>query len=83
MKPLEEQFKDLEKEINQGKIEAGFRKQQLNEFKPKRQEYENESVTTFNVPIQQIADYIAEQEQEAIAKIEQLEAALEEAKQVT
>lgn len=82
MKTLEQRLQDLESEINKAEIEVGLRKKQLNELKPKRQEYETASQDTFGVPIQQLSEYIANQETEGEALVASLEKELEKAKQV-
>ena len=46
-KTLEERLQEVENSIRQAEIEVGLRKKQLNELKPKRQEYEDQSIKEF------------------------------------
>lgn len=83
MKTLEERYKDAQDAVRQAELEVGFRKKQLSELRPKRQEYENLSLLKFKVPIQDIDEYIINQEKEGETLIESLELELEKAKKVT
>lgn len=83
MKTLEERFKEAQDAVKQAQLEVGLRKKQLDELRPKRQEYEELSLKNFQVPIKKIDEYIASQEKEGIQLVEELEAELEKAKQVT
>jgi len=83
MKTLEERYKDAQDAVKQAELEVGFRKKQLSELRPKRQEYEELSLSKFNVQIQKIDEYILSREKEGEALIESLELELEKAKQVT
>lgn len=83
MKTLEERYKDAQDAVRQAELEVGFRKKQLSELRPKRQEYEELSMSKFNVPIQKIDEYITVREEEGEALIEELERELEKAKEVT
>lgn len=80
-KTLEERLQEAEDAIRQAEIEVGLRKKQLNELKPKRQEYEDKSIKEFGVPIQELNDYITSQEKEGERLIESLEKELDAAKQ--
>lgn len=82
MKTLEERYKDAQDAIGQAELEVGFRKKQLSELRPKRQEYEELSMSKFNVPIQKIDEYITTREKEGEVLIEELERELEKAKEV-
>jgi NCAIR mutase (PurE)-related protein len=81
MKTLEERFKEAKDAVKQAQLEVVLRKKQLDELRPKRQEYEELSLTNFNVPIKRINEYIASLESEGVALIEKLEAELEKARQ--
>ncbi len=83
MKTLEERYKDAQDAVRQAELEVGFRKKQLSELRPKRQEYEELSLLKFHVKIQNIDEYILAREKEGEALIELLELELEKAKQVT
>jgi len=83
MKTLEERLQEVEEAIKQAEIEVGLRKKQLNELKPKRQEYENDSVAKFGVSIQKLDEYITQQETKGELLITQLEEELDKAQQVT
>lgn len=80
-KTLEERLQEVENSIRQAEIEVGLRKKQLNELKPKRQEYEDQSIKEFGVPIQELNDYITSQEKEGEKLIEALEKELDAAQQ--
>lgn len=83
MKTLGERYKDAQDAVKQAELEVGFRKKQLSELRPKRQEYEELSLSKFNVQIQKIDEYILAREKEGEALVEALELELEKAKQVT
>jgi hypothetical protein len=83
MKTLEERYKDAQDAVKQAELEVGFRKKQLSELRPKRQEYEELSLSKFNVQIQKIDEYILGREKEGETLVESLELELEKAKQVT
>lgn len=82
-KTLEERYKELLEAIKQAEIVAGLRKKQLDELRPKRQEYETLSNENFGVPAQKINEFIATQEEKGEELISALEQELVKAKQVT
>jgi len=83
MKTLEERLQEAEEAIKQAEIEVGLRKKQLSELKPKRLEYEKQSVDKFGVSIQELDKYIQEQESKGEVLITQLEEELNEAQKVS
>jgi uncharacterized protein YlaN (UPF0358 family) len=83
MKTLEERYRELLESIKQAEIVAGLRKTQLDELRPKRQEYETFSNDNFGVPAQKINEFIITQEEKGEKLINELEQELAKAKQVT
>ena len=82
MKNPEERMQELDNAIREAEIEVGLRRKQLSELRPKRQEYEQQSVDMFGVPISELSTYINKQEQNTVVLLEKLEEELKSAGQV-
>jgi len=74
-----QRLKAIEAAIQKAELEVGVRQKQLDELKPKRKEYEEQSISKYGVPINKLEAHCQQLEAEAEELVGALETKLEEA----